>query len=70
MVTFKSPAGRRGCLEEEEQEEDEVFDEQNYIQALGADNATGEATTTLSFSHFLLIYNFNKQVNPTPAMKN
>ncbi|XP_020566585.1 origin recognition complex subunit 2 isoform X2 [Oryzias latipes] len=42
MVTFKSPAGRRGCLEEEEQEEDEVFDEQNYIQALGADNATDE----------------------------
>ncbi|XP_034470770.1 origin recognition complex subunit 2 [Hippoglossus hippoglossus] len=39
MVTFKSPAGRRTRVEEEDDEdENEVFDEQNYIHALGADN--------------------------------
>ncbi|XP_030608147.1 origin recognition complex subunit 2 [Archocentrus centrarchus] len=41
MVKFKSPAGRRGCREDADPDEDEngVHDEQNYVQALGADNA-------------------------------
>ncbi|KAF6718429.1 Origin recognition complex subunit 2 [Oryzias melastigma] len=42
MVTFKSPAGRKGRREEAHQEEDDVFDEQNYIQALGTDNAAAD----------------------------
>ena len=46
MVTFKSPAGRRPRVEEEDDEdENEVFDEQNYIHALGADNTEGEWDT-------------------------
>ncbi|XP_060900065.1 origin recognition complex subunit 2 isoform X1 [Labrus mixtus] len=41
MVKFKSPAGRRGREEEEDHDGDEngLLDEQNYIQALGTDNA-------------------------------
>ncbi|KAM4551473.1 origin recognition complex subunit 2 [Odontesthes bonariensis] len=41
MVTFKSPAGRRGCREEEQHDADEngILDEQNYIQALGTHHA-------------------------------
>lgn len=44
MVKFKSPAGRRGCREDADHDGDEngVHDEQNYVQALGADNAEGE----------------------------
>ncbi|XP_023277723.1 origin recognition complex subunit 2 isoform X1 [Seriola lalandi dorsalis] len=41
MVTFKSPAGRRARedAEGDDGEENRVCDEQNYIQALGTDNA-------------------------------
>ncbi|XP_063317750.1 origin recognition complex subunit 2 [Pelmatolapia mariae] len=41
MVKFKSPAGRRGCGEDAEHDGDEngVHDEQDYVQALGTDNA-------------------------------
>ncbi|XP_008286727.1 origin recognition complex subunit 2 [Stegastes partitus] len=41
MVKFKSPAGRRGGREDAEQDgaENGFLDEQNYIQALGTDNA-------------------------------
>lgn len=44
MVKFKSPAGRRGCREDAEHDGDEngVHDEQDYVQALGTDNAEGE----------------------------
>lgn len=43
MVTFKSPAGRRAREDaEHDGDENDVFDEQNYIQALGTDNAEGE----------------------------
>lgn len=44
MVTFKSPAGRRDRDDAENDGGDgnDVFDEQNYIQALGTDNAEGE----------------------------
>lgn len=43
MVTFKSPAGRRAREHgEQEGDENDVFDEQNYIQALGTDNTEGE----------------------------
>ncbi|MED6255777.1 hypothetical protein ATANTOWER_014943 [Ataeniobius toweri] len=40
MVKFKSPPGRKGCREDGQQDEEEngVFDQQNYIQALGTDN--------------------------------
>ncbi|CAB1416446.1 unnamed protein product [Pleuronectes platessa] len=38
MVSFKSPAGRRTRVEEDDEDENEVFDEQNYVHALGADN--------------------------------
>lgn len=43
MVTFKSPAGRR-AREDAEHDGDEngVFAEQNYIQALGTENTEGE----------------------------
>ncbi|XP_026229397.1 origin recognition complex subunit 2 [Anabas testudineus] len=40
MVTFKSPAARRTRGDgEQDVDENEVFDEQNYIQALGAGSA-------------------------------
>lgn len=44
MVKFKSPAGRRGCREDAEHDGDEngVHDQQDYVQALGTDNAEGE----------------------------
>lgn len=43
MVTFKSPAARRTRGDgEQDVDENEVFDEQNYIQALGAGSAEGE----------------------------
>ncbi|CAI5642045.1 unnamed protein product [Oreochromis niloticus] len=50
MVKFKSPAGRRGCGEDAEHDGDEngVHDEQDYVQALGTDNAEdprGESRT-------------------------
>lgn len=43
MVKFKGSAGRR-AREDAEHDGDEngVLDEQNYVQALGADNAEGE----------------------------
>lgn len=43
MVTFKGSAGRR-AREEADRDGDEtgVLDEQNYVQALGADHAGGE----------------------------
>uniref|UniRef100_A0A8C9XE08 Origin recognition complex subunit 2 n=1 Tax=Sander lucioperca TaxID=283035 RepID=A0A8C9XE08_SANLU len=40
MVTFKNPAGRRTRVDaEHDGDENEVLDEQNYVQALGTDNA-------------------------------
>ncbi|KAA8587446.1 hypothetical protein FQN60_016308 [Etheostoma spectabile] len=40
MVTFKSPAGRRTRVDaDHDGDENEVLDEQNYVQALGTDNA-------------------------------
>ncbi|XP_047224434.1 origin recognition complex subunit 2 isoform X3 [Girardinichthys multiradiatus] len=44
MVKFKSPPGRKGCREDGQQDEEEngVFDQQNYIQALGTDNIEDE----------------------------
>lgn len=43
MVTFKSPAGRRAKEDAgHDGAEDEVLDEQDYVQALGAGNAEGE----------------------------
>ncbi|XP_032388018.1 origin recognition complex subunit 2 isoform X2 [Etheostoma spectabile] len=43
MVTFKSPAGRRTRVDaDHDGDENEVLDEQNYVQALGTDNAEDE----------------------------
>ncbi|XP_039671590.1 origin recognition complex subunit 2 isoform X2 [Perca fluviatilis] len=43
MVTFKSQAGRRTIVDaEHDGDENEVLDEQNYVQALGTDNAEDE----------------------------
>lgn len=44
MVTFKSPGRRAREAAEHDGSEDRGFDEQNYIQALGTDNAEGEDT--------------------------
>lgn len=43
MVKFKNPAGPRGCRQEAELHPDEggALDEQNYVQALGTENAEG-----------------------------
>lgn len=43
MVQFKRPAGLQGCREDADLNPDEngVFDEQNYIQALGTENTEG-----------------------------
>uniref|UniRef100_A0A3Q0RMB7 Origin recognition complex subunit 2 n=1 Tax=Amphilophus citrinellus TaxID=61819 RepID=A0A3Q0RMB7_AMPCI len=59
MVKFKSPAGRRGCREDADPDEDEngVHDEQNYVQALGADNAEGECRVGVAGSS---IFTFQK----------
>ncbi|XP_028283056.1 origin recognition complex subunit 2 [Parambassis ranga] len=43
MVTFKKSAGRKGCSEDEQDgDENGVSNEQNYIQALGADTTEDE----------------------------
>lgn len=43
MVTFIKSAGRKGCSEDaQDGDEHGVNDEQNYIQALGADTTEGE----------------------------
>ncbi|XP_038162400.1 origin recognition complex subunit 2 isoform X2 [Cyprinodon tularosa] len=39
MVKFKSPPGQKGCRGDGDQEENGVFDQQDYIQSLGTDNA-------------------------------
>ncbi|GAA6222425.1 origin recognition complex subunit 2 [Lates japonicus] len=60
MVTFKSPAGRRAREEaEDDGDENGVFDEQNYIQALGTDN-TEEDEEGLSRVAGSSIFTFQK----------
>ncbi|XP_041849298.1 origin recognition complex subunit 2 [Melanotaenia boesemani] len=61
MVTFKSPAGRRGGREDAQDDVDEnvVHDEQNYIQALGTDN-TDEDKDNLSRVAGSSIFTFQK----------
>ena len=43
MVTFKKSAGRRARVDEDgdDSEEDEVLNEQKYVQALGTESAIG-----------------------------
>lgn len=54
MVTFKSPGRRKGCRDDgqQDQEEDGVFDQQNYIQALGTEHDEGNADFIIFNIHY------------------
>lgn len=60
MVKFKSPPGQKGCRGDgdQDQEENGVFDQQDYIQSLGTDNAEGNHCRNLTFFPFKMFLIF------------